>query len=98
MLFYSPKMEGLLKEITLALDLNVYGEGLHCLEATDGFTANLFKKTGHETSVLWFIQIILHRSVIPDKSFVKNERFDYMKIMRCVENAWDIDDVAESFN
>ena len=34
------------------MELNVDGEGVHCLEATDCFAANLLKKRDHKISVL----------------------------------------------
>ena len=78
--------------------LNIYYKGVHGFETADGFAFYFFEEMDNEISVLRLFCVIFFFFIIPDKSFVKDECFENVEIVRFAGNCRDIDDVAELCN
>lgn len=52
----------------------------------------------NEISVLWFLCVVFFFFIVPDESFVGDECFENVEIVRFAGNCRDIDDIAEPCN
>jgi hypothetical protein len=62
--------------------LNICLNGIHGLEASNRFSADLIEKTDYQLPVLRFLYIIHFYGIKPDKLPVEYELFEDVEIMR----------------
>lgn len=79
-------------------DLNIYFNGIRGFETADGFVPYLLEEMDNEDFVLRFFCIIFFFFIVPDKSFVGDECFENVEVVRFAGNCRDVDDVAEPRN